>query len=293
MFYSPVDASRIAAWNARCPHMTEDARELLQIALSEGFPAAEYAGCLSLCLSEEGRYAFTYPTPLDDTGDADAFLDRLDAYVLAEEVPLVLTETPRECLPALRSRYRHIESAPLDDENVYVLVRAVTEAEELDDCPTLYGARVVLAPLADEDALPYATLCRDDETLRYYGYDVRREIGDGREDTCFLDAARGEWERRRTLPLAVRFRDRFVGEILLYGFDARGGASVAVRLLPGERGRGFASDALGTLLSYAKDTLGLLRVRAQVREENLPSLRLFDRFMNRTEHRSGSVFYEI
>ena len=292
LFYSPVDASRLAAWNARYPNLAEEARELMLAAEEEELSAAEYAGCLSLRLSEDGRYAFTYPVPFDGTGDPDAFLDRWDAYLLGEELPYVLTETPCDRLPTLRARYRHIESMPLDEEGAYLLVRAVTELEELEELPTLNGERVTLAPLSDGDAAPYAALCRDEETLRYYGYDMRSDAARQTDDAFFLRNARGEWERRRTLPFAIRADGKFVGEILLYGFDAHGGASLAVRLLSDARGRGFARDAVATLLRYALQSLGLLCVRAEVREENTPSLRLFDRAMRRVSSRDGSVFYE-
>lgn len=291
LFYSPVDPARIATLEAEYPDLTEEARELLDAAVSEDLPAAIADGSLSLRLEEDGRYAFTFPVLLDGRGDTEAFLDRWDRYILKEEIPYVLTEVPKEALARLSSRYRRTVKMPLDDGETFFLVRAVTEIEELEESPTLVGTCVTLTPLDAGDAARYETLCTDPDVLRFYGYDMRADATEGTGGESLLGVAEREFATRRSLPLAIRRKGEFVGDILLYGFDAHGGASVAVRLLPDARGKGMASDALRTLLSYAEEVLGLICVTAEVREENIPSLRLFDHVMCRVGLCDGSVLY--
>ena len=291
LFYSPVDDARITAL-AKEGTPTKEAYDLLFAARDEGLFAAVYADRLSLRLAEDGRYAFTYPVPLYAGGGAsDAFFDRLDAYLLAEELPYVFCEVPRSALSFFCARYRRTEKVPLDEDGRYFLVRAVTEIEELESIPVLHGTSVTLTALTAEDIPSYAALCRDDGTLRYYGYDVRADVAPCPDDAYFFGATMREWDARRTLPFAVRAAGKFVGEILLYGFDAHGGASVAVRLLPAARKKGYARDALAALLCYAEKALALLTVRAEVRKENLPSLRLFGHVMQNDGASDGSVFY--
>lgn len=291
MLFEPVSKARLAALCRRFPSMPQAASEALHRARLDGDGAAVFADCLSLRFEEEGLYAFTYPIPLSVRGEEERMLCRLEDYAMDEELPLVLTDIPREKMHSLRLRYPRAEAFPLGESEDWWLLRALTEAEILEDMPTWAGERVTLTAFTEADTALYAALCRDDEGMRYYGYDMRTELSSD-DDVAFLKETLAEWERRRTLPFAVRAEGRTVGELVLYRFDARGGASLAVRLLLSERGKGYASDAVVTLLHHAFSELSLRTLHAAVREENLPSLRLFDPLMERTGTKDHVVYYK-
>lgn len=291
MLYEPMTEARAKALFASYADMPCEATALLQAAAEEGTAATVQFDCLSLRFEEDGLYAFTYPSPLSPKGEEEKLLSRLERYAMDEELPLVLTDVPSDRLPLLRARYPHGESLPLEESGEWHLFRALTEAELLEEVPTWEGKRVTLSPLTPEDAQAYAPLCRDSETLRYYGYDMREDLASVADADLFSVTLR-EWEERRTLPFAVRAAGRLVGEILLSRFDGRGGASLSVRLLREERGRGYAADAVRTLLYHAFRELSLTEVTALVREENLHSLRLFDRTMTRVGTETGVVHYK-
>ena len=107
----------------------------------------------------------------------------------------------------------------------------------------------------------------------------------------FLDEQRFDLYAARQLRLVVETLDgRAVGLVDLFEFEpvdlpaemASGTLSVAVnyRILihgAGDRGRGFASDALDVLCRYARQVLGLHQLWCSVAPDNAASLALFRR----------------
>lgn len=90
-----------------------------------------------------------------------------------------------------------------------------------------------------------------------------------------------ETEQQR---LMIEVGGRTVGAIDLYDYD---GTSAGVGILvyaPADRQKGYAADALRTLIAYAR-SLRLALLRADVAPDNTPSLRLFARarFVRATE----------
>lgn len=92
--------------------------------------------------------------------------------------------------------------------------------------------------------------------------------------------------------------DRAVGLIDLFDFDpkhARAGVGIVI-FLAEDRGKGFARDALGLLWDYAKKHLQLHQLYANITQDNVASLKLFESmgFVNSGEKkdwiRSGGGF---
>ena len=96
----------------------------------------------------------------------------------------------------------------------------------------------------------------------------------------FLDEQRFDLYAARQLRLVVETLDgRAVGLVDLFEFepvDLRAGIGILIRGA-GDRGRGFASDALDVLCRYARQVLGLHQLWCSVAPDNAASLTLFRR----------------
>ena len=133
------------------------------------------------------------------------------------------------------------------------------------------GRCVVLVPLLARDARELAGLL-DDATVR----DAL-----GVDDLDGLRRRFAGWETRRSpdgaqdwLNWIVRARDD--GRALGWTQATVEGAaaSLAYALLPAERGRGAASDAVRALAAWLRDTLGVREVTASIAPENAASERV-------------------
>ena len=96
----------------------------------------------------------------------------------------------------------------------------------------------------------------------------------------FLDEQRFDLYATRQLRLDVETLDgRAVGLVDLFEFepvDLRAGIGILIHGA-GDRGRGFASDALDVLCRYARQVLGLHQLWCSVAPDNAASLALFRR----------------
>jgi RimJ/RimL family protein N-acetyltransferase len=138
--------------------------------------------------------------------------------------------------------------------------------------PELRSDRVLLGAHADGDAAAHAA-GEDEETARRFGWWPARST----EDT--VRAAYAEWARnwREDGPVrAFAARDPETGA-LVGGCELRirpdGTAEVAYWTHVGQRGRGYARNALALLLGYAA-SIGITDVEAHVATGNLASRRV-------------------
>lgn len=96
----------------------------------------------------------------------------------------------------------------------------------------------------------------------------------------FLDEQQFDLYAARQLRLVVETLDgRAVGLVDLFGFepvDLRAGIGILIHGT-GDRGRGYATDALAVLCRYARQTLGLHQLWCDVTADNAASLALFRR----------------
>ena len=96
----------------------------------------------------------------------------------------------------------------------------------------------------------------------------------------FLDEQRFDLYAARQLRLVVETLDgRAVGLVDLFEFEPvylRAGIGILIHGA-GDRGRGFASDALDVLCRYARQVLGLHQLWCSVAPDNAASLTLFRR----------------
>ena len=163
----------------------------------------------------------------------------------------------------------------------------------LDDVPTLTTKRLCLDGIRADDAAAYAALCRDDARNRYWGYDYKADA-DGADDGYFLDVVRSEFARGVALSLAVRERAdaELFGEAVIFDFDYRGGAKIAVRLHSEAQGRGIGSRALAATVSLAKK-IGLKHLLAEVMTDNVASIRMTSKQMTNIGECDGKAIFAL
>jgi len=212
-------------------------------------------------------------------------------YTRREEIPLVLSELPASLLGELLATVRHADVDALDFERTVYRVAVKSEADLLCEVPSIEYEGVELTPIRREDIADYFRLATDGETNRYWSYDYREDNPDP-DGEYFFSEQESDFARGVAITLAVRTDGCFIGEATLYGFDLAGGASIALRLLPEWRSRGYGGLALEALLNLAEN-IGLLKLFAEVKEENLPSLALFGSYMDELSREGGVVRFCI
>ncbi len=154
------------------------------------------------------------------------------------------------------------------------------ELWHIERLPELSSERLTYDALRPEDIPAYNRLCLDDERNRYWGYDYRIDCENPGEEYFYNDQ-RHDFSTRSSLTLAIRLEGVFIGEVLLYNFDFRGGAEIGIRLLREYGGFGYAREALRTVISYGLYTVGLDEIRAKCYKENTASYNLLSAVMRR------------
>jgi RimJ/RimL family protein N-acetyltransferase len=161
------------------------------------------------------------------------------------------------------------------------------------DFEPLVTARLRLRRSLPEDAETISAYRSDPEVHRYQGWErtdpegVRAEI---REMAGRAPGEHGGWVQ---LSIEERESGRLVGDVGLSPADGEPGViKVGYTISPVFQGRGYATEAVGALVSYAFDTLGADVVRAYASADNIASVRVAEKvgmkLMERIEHRYGN-----
>ncbi|WP_022822175.1 GNAT family N-acetyltransferase [Hymenobacter norwichensis] len=96
----------------------------------------------------------------------------------------------------------------------------------------------------------------------------------------YLDNAAADLQEVRQLRLVICANDdkRAVGTVDLFDYQAHHQrAGVGIALLPTKRKRGYAQAALRLMTAYARTTLHLHQLYCTIADDNVPSLRLFEK----------------
>lgn len=228
-------------------------------------------GCLLIRIFD-GVYSFAYPIELFDGADPDKAAMEIREYAVREDLPLVYTDVPRECLGGLISSFRHMNVDASDADGECFTVRVMSEAALMEEIPSLTLGDLTVDAITPEDDAKYAALCKDDDTNRFWGYDYSSDIKDP-PNSYFREENKREIERGVLVPFALRVGGEFAGEALLSSFDLLGGCQCAVRLLPEFRRGGYATAALNLLKEVAR-RMGLVRLSGRVMADNIPSIKM-------------------
>lgn len=237
------------------------------------------------------RYLFPLPFMLTDEADSEAALVSLAAYSVREMVPLIITDVPRDEIDFVHSVFPHIDACAYEDDEDTFFVQVNSECDMLPEVPTIELDGITLDEITDADKEKYAKLCRDRNLNKYWGYDVDSDNPEGDAD-FYLDVARREFDEGIAVTLAIREGGEFVGEATVYGFDYRGGASIAVRVLPECHSRGIGSRATKALIHLAKD-MELTLLRAEILNENEASIKMTSKYMELEKATESKTYFTL
>lgn len=145
--------------------------------------------------------------------------------------------------------------------------------DALTKLPELHTERLTLHEVEEKDAAAFASLARDIEENKYWGYDWRQDAPADPDDMWFLEELRSDFKKKNELPLGIYLGETLVGEVVLHAFGCRAEAEIGMRLLPAYRHNGYAREALLGLMEYGFIKLGLERIEAKCFRANEPSAR--------------------
>ena len=259
-----------------------DAAEIEEILSSFADDDCEVAlsashGCLLIRIFD-GEYLFVYPIALTDSADATAAADEIRLYAIKEEIALTFIDVPTSESCSLLTLFKNTSIEDEDRERESCTVRVYNELMLIDELPHAKDGELSLTPLLESDADAYARLSRESSANEYWGYDFREDNPDA-DSEYFLRVVQEELLRSSALTLAVRIGGELVGEAVIYYLDMQGGAECAIRLLALHRGKGLGASALDLLMDVCS-AIGLDRLYATVKNENIPSIRLFGKRMD-------------
>lgn len=279
-----------------CPTaLLEDTVSIMQDALSSDdgaeYAAAIVADCLLLRVCDYGRYYFIYPFMLTEGADTEAAVEAIVEYSVREELPLVIADVPAEELSELAVGFHNLDLDAEDIKCSSYRVTVKTPPMLLDEAPSHSVGELKLGPLTEADIPEYARLCKSPETCAYWGYDYREDAPEA-DDGYFYKSSVAELSRGISLTFAVRWCGRLVGEAVLYAFDGRGSAELALRIFPELWGRGIGKRTVRAMLAVAAK-MGLSRLYARVHNENERSVRMFSDFSDKKSSLAAHTVFEI
>jgi ribosomal-protein-alanine N-acetyltransferase len=149
--------------------------------------------------------------------------------------------------------------------------------------PLLRGPRILLRAMEDADAPALLAIYGDPEVMRYTD---EPPFPDQATVRLMLASVRALLAQGSSLEWAIVLEEcgPVVGTCGLHGFDnAAGMAEVGCLLRRADWGRGIMREAAGLLAAYARDTLGLRRLAADVAPDNIQAQRLFAKLGYRQE----------
>lgn len=139
----------------------------------------------------------------------------------------------------------------------------------------LQGLRLELTALEEDDLQDLMPFFQDMSALTYYIPTTARPL-----NAPQLKVLLNDWnDGIANFVFAIRQMDRVIGLVNIDDLDwPNSHAEIGIALTDaGQRGQGFASEALQLLIDYAFRELGLHRLWARIIEDNHASINLFKR----------------
>jgi RimJ/RimL family protein N-acetyltransferase len=139
--------------------------------------------------------------------------------------------------------------------------------------------RLALRRFRPDDAPAFASYRSDPMVARYQSWHETYSVADAERMVASLaDVHPGEPGEWFQFAVADRETDVLVGDCGLHvdGSDTSR-AEIGYTLAPAHQGRGFATEAVAALVSYAFGRLDVERIQATADERNAPSIRVVER----------------
>jgi RimJ/RimL family protein N-acetyltransferase len=184
---------------------------------------------------------------------------------------------------------RMVDQTLIDDETDFLIETVKNGETILLDLPSLESARLIIERLKVSDAEEMHHYRSMPEVDRFQTWDVKTEEGAavyiaGAADTEF--GKHGTW-----FQLAVRDKStgRLIGDLGLHFLDADGHqVEVGITVSPEQQKRGYASEALATVLEYLFVELKFHRAVGSVDRDNQASSCMLQKLGFRKEGSNGN-----
>ena len=273
----------------RAAFRAEGIEELVESLLALDLPDERYAlssGCLCTMYLADGEVLLALPQPYTEEGSVEGALSELEEFIRHADLPMQYVGVTKEEFPLLISRYRHTNVDLIDRADETFRVSVLTEPMLFAEIPEICGERITLCPIDETDEDMLLCLENDEESVRYF-----RDERDLSEKGAPLAMLQHEREHGISIPLSIRVDGKPVGNLALYAFDGKGGAEVAVRILPEHRRLGYAREALECAFCFAEGILSLTHLDGVVKIENTPSLSLCGSIMTEIQNDGERVVF--
>ena len=153
------------------------------------------------------------------------------------------------------------------------------ELHDVETVPKLKSERLSFDAISEGDKDAYNRLCLDDARNRWWGYDYRQDLFEELTEDYFLNVVERDFAAKLSINFAVRLDGKFIGEVVLYRFNARGEAELGCRILPEYSGHGYGTEAFACIANWSLYSLGLRRLLAKCYHENTASWRMLSSCM--------------
>lgn len=150
----------------------------------------------------------------------------------------------------------------------------------------LYSARLWLRPFKPQDAPVFSKYRSDEQVALYQGWDAPYTLDQANTFIQVMEKAifptPGEWYQ---IAIELTETGQMIGDCAVHILDddIPRQAEIGFTLSPEYQGKGFAFEAVTTLLNYIFGDLGLHRVAAICDEENTSCVRLLEQIGMRQE----------
>lgn len=167
-----------------------------------------------------------------------------------------------------------------------------TEADSLEKIPTIKTDRLLLDEITDDDKSAYNAICTDDELNKYWGYDYRKDLDGELTDDYFVNVARHDFAIRLAINFAVRLDGKFIGEVVVYNFDYKGGVEIGCRIAPEYAKNGYGREAFAAAADWALYELGMEKIVAKCFKENDASFKMLSSCMKKCGEDDTFYYFE-
>lgn len=228
--------------------------------------------------SEDAGYHFEAPISISDSSDYAQAYREITEYCKMQRIPEIIIGIPKEHRELVYRGAKHYNED--EDEDGTLAVEILTECMIHDELPEYMSSDVYLGEFALSYASKYEELVKNVNLNRYFGYNLTDDLPNG-NGIDFINFVRTEFENGESMTFAATIlnngKNEFIGEGVLYGFDARGTASLSFRVLPEFHGCGYGKKIFLGLVGIA-ESIGVHNLHGEVMKENLPSLALVRQF---------------
>ena len=140
--------------------------------------------------------------------------------------------------------------------------------------PKLKGEKVSLLPLKRKDVKAYYKLYTAKSNNKWWGYNYTKFIKNPSVD-YFYKMQYNDFIKRKNMVLGIYENKslELLGEVVLYNFTRNSNAEIGIRLFKKHQGKGYASEALKLISSFAQnnlsETLNMKCYKANEKSKNL------------------------